>query len=182
MDGAEVSVLEESNQVCFACFLKGHHSWTLKPEFGHEMRAANWHLCRFSSIVMSNLMVLYCLRLLFKPILALFRIFSSCPHYLGGGGGGKTICLPPTFSLWVTALSHWLFCKNNQGVLRANSRRAECVHFIHVSLCVCLFLQDVVHVIMKIVWIQIQNKCCNCYNDIELIWSDNNVLVIMGVN
>ena len=26
VDGAEICVLEESNQVCFACFLKGHHS------------------------------------------------------------------------------------------------------------------------------------------------------------
>ena len=41
-------------------------------------------------------MVLKCMTVLFKPILALHIInFSSCQNYWGGGG--KTICLPPQY-------------------------------------------------------------------------------------
>ena len=37
MDGAQVGVLEESHQVSFACFLKGHDGRTLETQIGLEV-------------------------------------------------------------------------------------------------------------------------------------------------
>lgn len=37
MDGAQVCVLKESNQVGLGCFLKCHHSWALKSQVGLEV-------------------------------------------------------------------------------------------------------------------------------------------------
>ena len=64
--------------------------------------------------------------MLFKPILALNIInFSSCRNYLGGGGG-KTICLPPRIDASV-----------NKGLLLAEPRLlpAQLLNNIEHTLC-----------------------------------------------
>jgi hypothetical protein len=37
VDGAQIGVLEQRNQVRLSCFLKGQHSLTLKPDFTFEL-------------------------------------------------------------------------------------------------------------------------------------------------
>ena len=50
----------------------------------------------FSGIFIYNCMVLKCMIVLFKPILALHIInFSSCLNYWGGGGGNDISPPPP---------------------------------------------------------------------------------------
>ena len=55
----------------------------------------------FSSIFMLNIVVLLCLTLLFKPILALHIMnISRCRNYWAGGGGGgakRRVCHPNIF-------------------------------------------------------------------------------------
>ena len=55
----------------------------------------NRKLCMFCSVFMLSLMVLQCFALLFKPILALHILLIFQVVEIIGGGGGKTICLPP---------------------------------------------------------------------------------------